>query len=539
MKNNKLKYILSATLVGMVLGMTSCTDDLNTEPIDKDDLVSKVVFGSKIDSYEQNLAKIYAGLVIGGNKGGDDEQDVVGIDGGSQASFIRVLWNMQELASDMAHCCWDDPGIPEFNHLTWASSSPWVKGSYYRLFYQINLANAFLRETTDDKLSARNCSEEVKTKVAQYRAEARFMRALMYQYALDLYRNVPFVDENSPIGSVRPHQIKAAELFKYIESEMKACEEGLADPVVGWSDDYGHANKAAMWAALSRLYLNAETYVGEKRYTDCITYSKKVINAGYQLEPNYGDMFKADNDHSKEMILPCRYEGEETMTWGGMTALLCWGSSEFQEETNAKGAWQGVRAKSTLYNLFTRENEMDKDCRRQMLRTDATTNIEITSEVDFKNNGIPVTKFYNVNKDGSKPASTEAWTDFPLFRLGEIYLNLAEAVLRGGEGATKAEALGYLNDLRKRAYTDKLAAPISDSEFTLNFMLDERGRELFFEGQRRTDLVRFGKYTSGYNWPWKGGVANGKDVSSFYAVYPLPSDDIGSNENLEQNEGYK
>ena len=76
----------------------------------------------------------------------------------------------------------------------------------------------------------------------------------------------------------------ADELFKYIESEMLACESELADPVVGWSENYGHVNKACMWAALSRLYLNAETYVGENRYTDCITYSKKVIGAGYQLE---------------------------------------------------------------------------------------------------------------------------------------------------------------------------------------------------------------------------------------------------------------
>ena len=527
-------------VISIICGFTvSCTGDLDTVPIDKDDLVSSVVFGSEIGAYEESLAKIYAGLVIGGNKGGDDEQDVVGIDGGSQASFLRVLWNMQELASDIAHCCWNDPGIPDFNHISWAASSPWVKGSYYRLYYQINVANAFLRETTDEKLSERGCSDQVKTKIRQYRAEARFMRALMYQYALDLYRNVPFVDENSPIGSIRPQQIMKEELFKYIESEMQACESDLADPVVGWNENYGHVNKACMWAALSRLYLNAETYVSENRYTDCITYCKKVIGAGYQLEENYGDMFKADNDHSKEMIMPCRYEGEETMTWGGMTAFLCWGSSEFQEETNAKGAWQGVRAKSSLYNIFTRENEMDKDSRRQMLRTDATTNFEITNEANFVNNGIPVTKFYNVYKDGSKPASSEAWTDFPLFRLGEIYLNIAEAVLRGGQGATKVEALGYLNDLRKRAYTDKLVAPISDSEFTLDFMLDERGREMFYEAQRRTDLVRFGKYTGNeYVWPWKGGTAKGKGVSSFYAVYPIPSDDIGSNENLKQNEGY-
>ena len=539
MNNLISKFIVWVAVGALSLCTSSCVNDLDTVPIDKDDLVSEKVFGAEIEPYQQALAKIYAGLIIGGNQGGDAEQDVVGIDGGSQASFIRVLWNMQELASDMAHCCWNDPGIPDFNHVSWAASSPWIKGSYYRLFYQINLSNAFLRETSDEQLSERGCSESVKSEVRKYRAEARFMRALMYQYALDLYRNVPFVDENSSVGSVRPNQIMAAELFKYVESEMLACEADLRDPIVGWNEDYGHAHKGALWAALSRLYLNAETYVGENHYTDCITYSKKVISAGYKLEDNYGDMFKADNDHSLEMILPCRYEGEETMTWGGMTALLCWGSAEFQEETNAKGAWQGVRAKSSLYNLFVRENSMDSDTRRQMLRTESTTNIEITNEADFVNNGIPVTKFYNVNKDGSKPASSEAWTDFPLFRLGEVYLNIAEASLRGGQGISKAEAIGYLNDLRKRAYSDKVVAPISDADFTLDFMLDERGREMFFEAQRRTDLVRFGKYTgTEYLWPWKGGVPEGKAVGPHFSVFPIPSDDIGSNTNLKQNEGY-
>ena len=539
MKKLFSKYTAWLAVAAIAICASSCVNDLDALPIDKDDLVSEKVFGAEIEPYQQALAKIYAGLVIGGNQGGDAEQDVVGIDGGSQASFLRVLWNMQELASDMAHCCWNDPGIPDFNHISWAASSPWIKGSYYRLFYQINLSNAYLRETSDDQLNSRGCSDAVKSEVRKYRAEARFMRALMYQYALDLYRNVPFVDENSSVGSARPQQIMAPELFKYIETEMLACEAELRDPVVGWSDEYGHAHKAAVWAALSRLYLNAETYVGENRYTDCITYSKKVINAGYRLEDNYGDMFKADNDRSLEMILPCRYEGEETMTWGGMTALLCWGSAEFQEETNAKGAWQGVRAKSSLYNLFARENSMDADSRRMMLRTESTSNIEITNEADFVNNGIPVTKFYNVNKDGSKPASSEAWTDFPLFRLGEVYLNIAEAALRGGQGISKAEAIGYINDLRKRAYTDKVAAPISDSDFTLDFMMDERGREMFFEAQRRTDLVRFGKYTGGeYLWPWKGGLPEGKAVDSHYAIYPIPSDDKASNENLKQNDGY-
>ena len=540
MKIYKLKYLLSAVAFGATVGMTtSCVNDLNTIPLDSDELVSEVVFGSEIEAYEYSLAKIYAGLVIGGNAGGDSDQDVVGIDGGSQASFLRVLWNMQELASDIAHCCWNDPGIPDFNHLSWAASSPWIKGSYYRLFYQINLSNAFFFFLTDDKLASRGGSEQVKGQIKTFRAEARFLRALMYMYALDLYRNVPFVDENSPIGVVRPKQIMKEDLFAYIESEMLACESDLLDPQIGFNDNYGHANKAAMWAALSRLYLNAETYVGVNKYTDCVTYSMKVIKAGYELEEVYGDVFKADNHNSKEMIFPLRYEGDDTMTWGGMTALLCWGASEFQAETNAKGGWQGVRAKSSLYKIFEKEDDSDSDMRKKMLRVEATSNIEITNEADFANNGIPVTKFYNVNKDGSMPPSSEAWIDYPLFRLGEVYLNLAEAVLRGGQGISKTEALTYMNNLRKRAYSDKTLASVSESDFTLNFILDERARELFYEAQRRTDLIRFNKYTSGdYLWPWKGGVAEGRAVGDFYQVFPLPSDDIGSNENLVQNEGY-
>ena len=99
--------------------------------------------------------------------------------------------------------------------------------------------------------------------------------------------------------------------------------------------------------------------------------------------------------------------------------------------------------------------------------------------------------------------------------------------------------MNYLNELRKRAYKDKTVAPIDDNNFTLKFLLDERGRELFFEAQRRTDLVRFGKYTSAdYVWPWKGGVAEGKAVKDKYKIFPLPSDDIGSNQNLKQNDGY-
>ncbi|WP_321517815.1 RagB/SusD family nutrient uptake outer membrane protein [uncultured Bacteroides sp.] len=540
MKTLKYKSLASALFISMIMGTSSCTNDLNTVPLDPQDVVSELVFSNTIDAYQQSLAKIYAGLAMSGNAGGDGDSDVAGVDGGSQASFLRGLWNLQELTTDEAHCCWNDVGMPDFNNNSWSSSNVFIKGLYYRLYYQVNLANAFLRETTDEKLASRGADETVKTQVKTYRAEARFMRALAYYYLLDMFRNVPFVTETSTVGTTLPQQIMANDLFAYVEKELTECVSDMQDPTVGYNASYGHANKAAAWSLLSRLYLNAKTYIGTDKYTECITYCNKVITAGYTLEPVYANMFKADNDHSKEMILPIRYEGVNTQTWGGMTFLLCSGEpSSMQSAVNAVGAWQGNRGRSSMLKTFEKENGYNFDTRKSMLHTELTTNIEIASPGLYTNNGIPVVKYYNVNKDGSLPASNIAYTDFPLFRLGEIYLNYAEAVLRGGTGGDKTTALKYVNDLRARAYSDIDEAPIATSELTLDFILEERGREFFFEAQRRTDLVRFGKYSgSSYVWPWKGGVAAGKSISDIYNVFPIPADDMGANTNLVQNSGY-
>ena len=239
------------------------------------------------------------------------------------------------------------------------------------------------------------------------------------------------------------------------------------------------------------------------------------------------------------MIFPIRYEGADTQTWGGMTFLLSsMEPSDMQEEVNAVGAWQGNRARSSLLATFEKENLHENDSRFDMLYTDKTENIEIEDPSAFTNNGIPIVKYYNRNSDGSLPPSNIAYTDFPLFRLSEIYLNYAEAVLRGGSGGSRTTALELINELRGRAYKQ---APytISDGELTLDFILAERGREFFFEGQRRTDLIRFNKFTgSSYVWTWKGNVKEGRSVADHFKVYPIPADDIGANENLVQNTGY-
>jgi len=398
-----------------------------------------------------------------------------------------------------------------------------------------------LKETTEEVLNSRGVSANDQAEIVHFRAEARFHRALAYYYLLDMFRNVPFVNEESPFGSTLPPQILAADLFDYIEKELIECEADMLDPFVGYNTThYGRAHKAANWSLLSRLYLNAEANIGVKKYTESITYSKKVLAENYQLDPVYANLFKADNHNSGEMIFPIRYEGEDTQTWGGMTFLLsAMEPSELQEEVNAVGAWQGNRATSALLKTFEREYKHETDSRFSMLRLDYTENIEIEDPSVFTNNGIPVVKYYNRNSDGTLPPSNIAYTDFPLFRLGEIYLNYAEAVLRGGTGGDATTALQLVNNLRKRAYNGDNAATLTAGELNLDYILNERGREFFYEGQRRTDLIRFGKLSgSTYLWPWKGGVPQGRSVENYLNVFPIPADDIGANENLVQNTGY-
>ena len=163
--------------------------------------------------------------------------------------------------------------------------------------------------------------------------------------------------------------------------------------------------------------------------------------------------------------------------------------------------------------------------------------ITTTPIATFTTEGWGVKKYRNVTSTGT--VNNIAWpdTDFPLFRLADAYLMYAEAILRGGVGGNKADATNYINQLRARGYTGT-KGNISEGDLTLDFILDERARELYWEGVRRTDLIRFGKFTTGYNWDFKGGVPTGTNVDEKYIIYPIPTSDLTVNGNLVQNPGY-
>ena len=348
-------------------------------------------------------------------------------------------------------------------------------------------------------------------------------------------RSIFLATEKDALGSVLPKQASRTDLFNYIESELKAIDAGL---VAAKANEYGRADKAAAWSLLARLYLNAQVYTGSPRYADAVTYSKKVIDAGYSLIPKYTQLMLADNNqNTSEFILTINYDGLKTQGYGGTTFLTHApvGGSMPAANFGITGGWSGVRTTKNIPALFP-DVTGTVDTRSQFYTPGQ--NLDISDLTSFTD-GYAITKYRNVTKTGAAGQSLDfSDVDFPIFRLAEEYLIYAEATLRGGTGGDAALALTYINNLRTRAYGNANGNITSD-QLTTDFILDERARELYWEGHRRTDLIRYNKFVeSSYLWPWKGGVKSGTSVDAYRKIYPIPSSDISSNVNLVQNPGY-
>ncbi|MEY8759211.1 RagB/SusD family nutrient uptake outer membrane protein [Chryseobacterium tongliaoense] len=530
MKNKYLykKIILGSITLGTLISAGSCTKDLEREP--SLGLTSSVLY-KDFSNYKPALAKIYAGLAIGGQgdqNNGDANTDIGGIDGGF-SNYLRQMYSMQVLTTDEAVIAWSDAGLPEMHKMTWNASNPFVAAIYFRLYNVIAVSNEFIKNTTDEKLSTNGINGANLTEAKYMRAEARFLRAQSYYHALDLFGNVPYVTETTDIINNPPPRIVRAELFKYVESELLACANDLKDAK---TNEYGRVDKAAAWALLARLYLNAQVYTGTERNTDCITYCNKVISAGYALKSNYGSLFMADNNVSNpEVILSVNYDGTSTKTYGGSTFMVhaAVGGSMPASQFGINGGWGGIRTTKAFVNLFSANDQ------RGNFYTNGQ-NLEINDITAFTD-GYAFIKYKNIKYSNNAPGSDASGNfvdaDIPLYRLADIYLMYGEAVTRGGSGGDMATALGYVNALRTRAGASQV------STINTNFFLDERAREMSWESTRRTDLIRYGKFTSGtYLWPWKGGVKDGKAVDEYRNLFPIPSNDIVANPNLIQNPGY-
>ena len=461
----------------------------------------------------------------------------------SSAAWLRTTWQLNELTTDEAICSWGDDGLPGLNNDSWDNNNYFATALWYYLCDCINTCNSYLNSAVRHD--------------ARHDAEVRWLRAWFYYGFLDAFGDIPLTTTGSPATA---RQASRSEAFDFVVNELLAIEPLLAEPREA---GYGRADRAAAWMLLSRLYLNAEVYAGQPQWSKAEEYARKVINSPYKLCTTavgnylpYQLLFMADNDTNgaqQEIVMTIPYDGtsdSESTTfyvYNGTTFLV---ASTFDGDMVynypnglPQQTWAGIRTRKAFVDLFfpmgnavsgtpSVVRRIAKDNRALFYSTGHTVEVDDPS---YFRSGFGYVKFINVRSDGAQPSSaTFADIDYPLLRVAEAYLTLAEVDARQHGGQCTSQGVECLNAVRSRAAAATLTtASLSD-------VLDEWGREFGFEGRRRTDLVRFGQF-GGDNtrlWEWKGGVRNGRDFSPLRNVFGYSDYAMAQNPNLRQNPGY-
>lgn len=513
-----MKYFLSILAATALLA--SCIGDLNVTPIDPN---SNTADKALVDeaAYTSFLASIYTGFATSGYYGANGDPSISGLDGGA-SQYIRGLFHHSELTTDEAVCGWNDQTIKNFHWMNWTTDDTFIYAFYSRIFMQVSAANEFIREAQASDVSFSQKEEFI--------AEARVLRALAYYHAIDNFGNVPFADETSVVGAF-PSQISRAELFSWLEKELTDLINNSA-LAAARANGFARADKGVAKFLLAKLYLNAKVYTGTDRYNDCAKVLGSLMSDGYTLHttPNgdifnaYQDLFLADNNKcTDEIIFAIEQDGVNTTSYGA-TNYLIFASTGGEMDPAALGissGWGGLRTTPEFYDKFT-----GTDARNLFYTTTQQKSIDDLGEFSH---GYAFMKFRNIKSDGN-PGQELGFvdTDFPMMRYADVLLMAAECALNGAS----IDGLGAFNQVRARAGLPAVSA------LNAQLILDERGRELYQECWRRSDLIRFGQFTSGYNWQWKGNVKEGKDVESYRTLFPIPDSDRLANTGLQQNQGY-
>jgi len=526
-----IKHIIPAAAFLLAVGLTSCTKDLDVTPIDPNlntDIQPEALFN-----------KCYANIAVAGNGGANGDCDVDGIDGGT-SGYIRQMWNANELTTDESICGWGDEGIANFCYNTYDASHPMLRGYYYRLYTGISFCNQYLQEFEGYN--------------ATMTAEVRFIRALNYYLLMDGWGNVPFV---TGITSEKPLQYTRAEMFSFVESELLEIEPQLNPAVAKKSKDagYGRVDKAAAWLLLARLYLNAEVYTGNAQWGKAAQYAQQVMNSDYRLNflgsgswSAYQMLFMGDNGETSaayEAIFPILQDGVRTTSWG--TSLFLIASTHDADMTDSNGTtetWGGNRARPELIKKWFPNGNAPEASPKEFAKAagddraiiDSRGRILDNEDVGAFKNGYAVAKFNNFTTSGASTSSAQfPDADFFLLRVAEAYLTYAEALARQSGGTATGDAAEAINYLRDRANAS------TKESYSLDEICDEWCREFYYEGRRRMDLIRFGKYggSTNYTWQWKGGSYAGRNFEAYKNLFAIPTTDLTANPNLVQNEGYK
>ena len=562
MKFNIFKTIVPMAALVVSGVFTSCIGDLDFESAaDTNDPDINQPFDPN-----QMYTKCYASLIMEGNDGNADFD----IDDGGKSCLLRNIYNLECLGTDESICWWTDGGLVNVCYNQSTPGDQVLKFMYYRSMSNITYCNHYLNDE-----SCKNLGE---TKYA----EVRWIRAFNYYVLANEFGNVPFLTKISGEAAPRATQ---AEMYDWLISEFTECEKNLMEAAPKKDSDkerYGRVDKAAAWLMLSRLYLNGKVWKAtvedfdyEAALQQSKAYAKKVLDAGYKLSDEtstvtdkqsgvmctytgYDKLFMADNGSSSayvEAVLPLLQDAEKTRGWGGTLFFMAAHAGADQETVtgldrgNVDG-WRGMRVRKQLVEKFTNApeawegktskeiREVAGDDRALFWAKGHTVRIAHNDRDESFDQGLIITKFSNRRSDGEMYSTTGVDGDFFLLRAAEAYLNYAEAEARlaGGTLAAGSEGTKCLDALRARAHCTKKIGT-----YTLNDILDERAREFYCEGYRRTDLIRFGQFGGNdatYSWDWKGGVEAGQAFPATRNLYPIPESELLANPNLKQNEGY-
>lgn len=450
-------------------------------------------------------------------------------------------WALQEVSADEVivptrGTDWYDNGDWQQLHLqTWTPDHPRMKNVWNALSQGFTRANTAIYYIGQFE---QNATSE------QYINEARFLRAYYMYLINDLFGQVPFREADDLNFSVSPEVFSRKEACDYIIEELKAIIPSLKTKAEVGSE---RVTVGAAQALLAKVYLNYEVYTGEAKWSDAISYCDQLINSSdYAVADDYWTMFQMDVAEHDEFILRVPMDDEVDMGSGSVWVNFTLHYNQIVG--NITSTWNGPSTTETFVDTWDQENDIRYYDDRIISETGFNQGFlvgqqhgvdgtalkqrngdplifvpEINLQSSPENAGIRVIKFApNINTDRQFSSPN----DVAIMRISDIYLIRAEAKFRNNDAAGALEDINYIRS--KRSAEGKTLPALTS--LTLDDILNERGYELYWEGLRRQDLVRFGKFSEA--WQEKPATDDTK------AIFPLPTSAVDVNENLTQNPGY-
>ena len=472
------------------------------------------------------------------------------------------IWRLNELSADQL--AWPQKGIHgyddakwiQLHYHTWTYQHSTIKDAWTLLFQGLGFCNSGIENLEARTAAAMGITDSERS---AYIAELKANRAYYYFNALNVFGNVPIVTK---VGDPTcPATNSKQEIFNFVESQLLSIVNDL--PLMTKANS-GRLTKAAAYAILADLYLNAEVYTGKSRWDDCITYCDKLMKGDggsqlgtMQLDADIMTPFCNTNTTSSyENIFVMSYDYQLTTTrcgWDGDfyhfrqkyinggdrngnngVVVIPSAYDAFADNDLRKSQWMLI-GPQYQYGTTTPQNGSVEYSGQPLvfvnnIRLNKSGGTESSMTTGEENSGARFAKY----REGAYGSTNFCSNDWVLYRLTEIYYMKAEALMRKNGGVAAQDAVDLINATRQRAFrtADWAAAKYTTSTLTLDALLAERGREFIFEGKRRTDLIRFGKFLTGSWWD------HTPTTSLHLSIYPVPYSQLSVNPNLVQNAGY-